>query len=769
MLEAIIKRDGTEEPFQSKKANKWLLWAGHELIARVDWVGVVKSVMDTAPEVMTSQELQVALVRSLLDRRDWPHNLMAGRLYAVYLRKKIHGDELPGVQELHKKLQDLGLMIELDYTDEEYIEINKFMDHNRDFEMAYFQIRHDETKYSITNRTTDQVFETPQYVAMRMALHICQMEPKETRLQAVQEFYDAYSLGAVSPPSPNYSNLGTSNRGLASCCLFAAGDTAPSLAIANHIAYTMTYKSAGEGLHLGCRSIMDEVRGGSISHNGKMPYIASFGKATKANKQGSRSGAITVHVSIYDPEIEDILRLQNPRTAVKKQNRDIHICAAVNYFFAMKVAKRESIFTFNVKTAPKLYEALYLGDPARFARLYTEYENDPTFKKNYLDAYSVAALLQEQAHEVSTNYEINIDEVNRHTSFKEPILQGNLCLEILAVTAPYYSMKDLYKFEDHGRGEVAQCSLCSIPIVKFPLGKKHDAKYEQAAYIALKTADSIIDLTEYEFEHMEFTAKARRNVAIGMTGMAEYFARRGIRYDTEYGRQIADELAQRHLYFVMKASLRLGREKGNAPWIHKTKWPDGWHPLKTYKRAMDKYVPANLYYDFDSLAQEIVENGGIRNSSLIANMPCESSSKRQAHPNGLYPVRGLDMNKSDGSNTLEWCAPDGDIIGADYQNAFDIDPRDMIKFYGAVQKSTDQTTSADEYMDRIKRPTLSRDKLVELFLLRMEVGQKARYYQNSRISSQDANVDIEAQFQKMLADTDFEPAERGCASGMCDC
>lgn len=774
MLEVIIKRDGTEENFDSRKANKWLLWAGHDLVNRIDWVGIVMRAIENAPTVMSSQDFQLALIKGCLDQSDWPHNLLAGRLYAAYLRKKLFDDVIPSVQELHTKLQGLGLMIDMGYSAAEYNVISTFIDHDRDFDMAHFQLAHDHSKYSISNRTTGQVYETPQFVAMRMAMHICKdVEDAKERLERVKVFYDNYSKGSVSSPSPNYSNLGTHNRGLASCCLIAAGDSAVSLAIANHIVFTMTYKSAGEGLSLGCRSILDEVRGGAISHNGKLPYLSSFGKAVKANKQGSRSGALTVFVSVFDPEIADVIMLQNPRTPLKKQNRDLHVCVMDNFFFAWKVAKREKFFTFNVYTAPDLYHAQFSGDRDLFMQLYDKYEYDDSFKKNYLDAYDIAVMIESQGHEVSTVYNVDIGECNTHTSFKDPILSLNLCVEIGQPTAPYESMKDLYSTEDHGRGEVSLCSLGGIPVPKFPLKKGHDAAYEQACYVAVVTADTCIDLSEYEFPHMEMTAKARRNIAIGMTGIAEYFARRGIRFDTPYGLEVASALAERHLYYVIKASLRLAREKGNAPWIHKTKWPDGWLPLDTYKKSMDEYVPHVLHYDWEALRAEIVEQGGLRNSALVAHMPFESSSKRHAHPNGVYPIRELYLNKTDGANKLDWCAPDGDLIGADYQLAYDIAHMALMIYYGTLQKWADQSISADTYEDRIANPRISKDTLVERYLFRKKLGVKARYYGNSKLPSEGADSVLASQLNELNGVgellTDMEPSGGICEGGACSC
>ncbi len=729
MLTTIIKRDGTEEAYDEHKVNNWMQWAGKDLKDRLDWSSIVMSVVKTAPEKMSSQDLQLALIKKCVEKRDWPHNLMAGRLYAVWHWKSFYGGEMPATHDMHASLAAIGVMKELDYSAEEYEAIQKLVDHNKDLTLTHFQVKQDIYKYSLANRVEKKQYETPQYIFIRMAMALAETSPKETRLTDVAMWYKMFSESKVNAPTPNYNNLGTHHNGYASCCLYKANDDRRSLAAGDHIAYTMTYMSAGVGGLIDSRSKRDPVRGGTIEHSGKLPYFNSAAKAVKANTQGGRGGALTEYVSVYDPEIETIIMLQNPRTSVEIRNRDIHFAVMYNSFFAKKVGKREKIFTFNSFTAPDLHAKLFSDDREGFATLYEKYENDPNFKKNYIDAYQLCVAFETQGHEVSTLYTLDIEECNRHTSFLDPIYSSNLCIETIIPTEGYKHVADLYK-TDHRDGEIGLCNLGGIVVSKI----KSDEEYEQAAYYALKMADRTIDLGHYELDHLGYTAKMRRNAAIGMLGVAEYFAQRGIRFDTPYGLSIAHWLAERHAYFLIKASLKLGKELGNAPWMSRTKWAKGWMPIDTYKKNVDQLTPHILKYDWETLRQEVIANGGIRNSSLVAHMPTESSSKASGSPNGVYPIRALDLKKTDLGNALDWVVPDGDLFGDNYQIAYDIDTNDLIKYYAVIQKFTDQGISADFYMDRIKKKTLSEEELVEHFLNRVRYGLKSKYYQNSLTS-----------------------------------
>lgn len=758
MLKRIIKRDGTVEDFQPHKVNSWAEWAIVGLNDRVDWSKIVLESVKSFPEEAQSQDLQKQLIKKCLERKTWPYNLMAGKLYSALIRKEIFGDSIPTVKELQKKMYEDGLIRKLNYSDAEYEEIESFIDHSRDFKLAHFQIHQIRKKYSIQDRVKKIEYETPQFVYMRMAMALAEDEAAEMRMTHLRNWYDHFSHNRLNAPTPNYTNLGTNHNGYASCCLYNVGDTAQSLAIGDHIAYTMTYMSAGIGGIINTRSLGDSVRKGVIVHQGKLPYYKSLGGAVKANLQGGRGGACTSYFSCFDPEVLTIIMLQNPRSVKDKQNRDIHFAMMVNKLFAKKVAKNEDIFTFNVYTAPDLMDAFFDGDSDKFEAIYQKYEADEKFVKNYISARSILVAASQQSFEVATLYFMVIDESNRHTPFKEKIYSSNLCAEIMEPTSPYYNMVDLYSEEDHGRGETALCSLAAIVEFNIP----NDEVYQSVAYYALKMIDKCIHMSTYALPHIGFTAKQRLNAGVGLTGVAYSLAKRGLKYDTKEGRQKLHEISERHAYHLISQSLKLGKELGNAPWIHKTKWPEGWLPIDTYKKSVDEIVDPIYKMDWESLRKEIIANGGIRNSTLISHMPVESSSKASGGPNSIYPIRELFMKKSDAHNVIDWCATNDDIFGDQYQLAWDIKSPDLLKAYAVVQKFTDQSISADLYKDRSKEINITTDEIIETFLTMIKYGVKSRYYQNSKTAQQ--NTPSSLANSEINEDSDSSN-ERGCAGG----
>ena len=262
-----------------------------------------------------------------------------------------------------------------------------------------------------------------------------------------------------------------------------------------------------------------------------------------------------------------------------------------------------------------------------------------------------------------------------------------------------------------------------------------DEQYLEVAYYTLLMIDKCIHMSHYELPHVGVTAKARLSAGVGIMGLAHSMAKAGVKYSTVEGKRFIHEVAERHSFFLIKASLQLGKELGNAPWIDRTKWVNGWLPIDTYKKTVDSVVVPDLNYDWESLRVEIIANGGIRNSSVVAHMPGESSTKASGTTNGLYPVRDLTLIKTDNNSVNYWAAPEGEKLKKRYEFAWDIPTKDLIDCYAIVQKFTDQAISADLYRKVIGDEVVSSSEMLQDYLYMTKMGLKTRYYQNSKTSA----------------------------------
>lgn len=776
MIKQIVKRNGNTEEFDPSKVNGWGVWAAKTLGSHVDWSIVVIDAVNECPEVCTSRQLQETLIKQCLSRKTWEYNRMAGRLYTYLIERLIYPTGRPTIKQLHNQLFNDGLMVKLNYSEEEYNAVEKIIDHRRDLKYPHYQLNQIRYKYALRNKFTGKEYESPQFVYMRMAMALAEDEKPAERLVHVKSWYDHFSYNRINCPTPNFVNLGTRLNGYASCCLYSTHDSAPSLAAGDHIAYMMTCMSAGIGTHIKTRSIGDPIRGGIIQHQGKLPYYRAMVGAIQANLQNGRGGASTVHYTAYDPEVEVIQKLRHPMTPANKKIGGCHYSFGSNKYFARKVAKNEEIYLFSYRDAPDLYEAQYDKDQSKFEQLYNEYVASGIAKLK-VNARELLLGALTQSYETGVQYLHQFDTMNQHTPFKDPIYSSNLCQEIHLPTKGFSGVAELYKpVYEEGDGEIGLCSIAGIIVSNI----ESDEQYADAAYYALKMIDKCIHKSDYVFPNLEHTAKARLSAGVGILGLAHLMAKKGLNYSEQGGRDFIHELAETHAWHLINASLALGKELGNAQWMHKTKWPEGWLPIDTYEKRVNELVTVENKRDWDLLRKDIIKNGGIRNSILVAHMPGESSTISSGTTNGPYPIREFYLMKTNDTLVNHWNAPDGTKLKNKYQLAWDIETCDMIKIYAIMQKWCDQGISSDFFVKIQGDQKVSSSAMIQDYLNMVKYGLKSRYYVNSLTS---AGVDLSSienairgnnivssklitgdltSISELTANDD-----RGCASGAC--
>ena len=484
--------------------------------------------------------------------------------------------------------------------------------------------------------------------------------------------------------------------------------------------------SAGIGSHIKTRSIGDPVRGGAIEHQGKLPYYRSLVGAIGANLQNGRGGAATVHYTAFDPEIETIAKAKNPMTPASKQVRGCDYSFGSNKFFARKALKNEEIGLFSYHSAPEVYNAMYSKDETLFEKLYNKAIEEGRINQ-FVPARKILVNSLNEAYETGRHYLHFTDTMNRHTPFKDTIWSSNLCQEINIPSAPYKSVEDLYKPYEEGNGEIGLCSLGGVIASNIT----SDEQYAEVAYYALKMIDVCIHKSEYVFKNLEDTAKARLSAGVGILGLAHLMAKKGLKYSSQQGRDFIHELFETHYWHLINASLRLGKELGNAPWMHKTRWPEGWLPIDTYEKRVDELVTVPNKRDWENLRQQIIANKGIRNSVVAAHMPGESSTISAGTTNGGYPLRDFDLIKTNETMVINYVAPDSTKLRDKYELAWDIDSQDLIKCYAIEQKWTDQGISVDLYRKMQGADKVGTTEMIDIYSSLVKYGCKSRYYQNS--------------------------------------
>lgn len=376
-----------------------------------------------------------------------------------------------------------------------------------------------------------------------------------------------------------------------------------------------------------------------------------------------------------------------------------------------------------------------------------------------------------------------LDRIEDTYCFNEPIRHRGIfngvytgqCVEVMVPTTPWKDILSLYGDGNPENGETGICNIGSVSVHNLPFDINDPSvgyrEHKAAVRAMQELIDYAIDNGDNRFPAIAIQARKRRNSAVGMSGVATFMAERNLKLNSEEGLRVWHALCERHAYAVIESALELGQERGNAEWMNRTKWPEGWLPIDTYKKTIDTVTPHVLRYNWENLRSRIIANGGIRFSSVIAHMPGEQSTRKGTGSNSVYALFNLYVDKSDGSNAILWCAKDNDLIGHQYQLAWDLSDEDVAKWYGVLQKFTDQGISADTYKDRTKELKVTSESLVRGWIARHRYGLKSKYYSRSKTPQPEkqGKIDIPAiKEPEVVMPVDYTQVGQACdINGAC--
>lgn len=730
MITTVVKSDGTRVPFEPERLNKAAIFGAEN---KEIWSQIALDAYKRLYDGCTTREVHQAMINACTDRKDEIHSRFAGRLLIGQIYKEAFGGftHIPSLSSFYYSMIERGYWEDMGYDVLELLEFNVAIDHSKDLGYGYAVLKQFRDKYGIKDNINDVLFESPQMMFMGMAMAVMKKMPAERRSKDVIRLYTYLSDLKINAPTPYLNGLRTGATGYASCCIIKADDSAKSIGVAKEVAYTMTTKQAGIGYFLNSRSIGDGVRRNTIRHQGKIPYYRGIDTSVKENRQSTRGGSATISFLALDPEIFELLVLKNPQTVQSKRINTLDYSVGVNRSFIRRVAKNLDWMLVSYKDAPDLHEGMFTMTEDQFDAELDRVAADENIPKQWVKARSVANEIITQRAETGRLYMYWTDEMNRHTPFKETIYSSNLCQEVTLPTKGYTDMRNLFKeVED---GEVALCFLASLVA-----GRITPEEYEEVAYYTVLMIDNVMDIMDYPYEQLDFTAKARRSIGVGITNLAHYIATHRVAYGSPESKQLVHDLAELHSFSLHKASLRLAQERGTAAWIDKTKYPQGWLPIDTYSRGVDSAVAdPSLKQDWEGLRKEIIATGGIRNSVLEAFMPNESSSLATNTTNGLYPIRDHILFKKSPQGSVLFIAPDYDELKDYYTPAWEVATKDLIDLYALIQKFAGQGISADFYLDYDKMPDgkISMKDQLGHMIYATKVGMKTWYYLNSKVGA----------------------------------
>ncbi|MGP4969499.1 class 1a ribonucleoside-diphosphate reductase subunit alpha [Psychrobacter aquimaris] len=740
----VTKRDGRLELIDLDKIHKVIEWAAHNLdnvsVSQVE----LKSHIQFYEGIKT-RDIHETIIKSaadLISETTPDYQYLAARLAIFHLRKIAYNKFTPPHLYDHvKKLTDAGKYDEhilADYSRAEFDELEEYLDHWRDMNLAYAAVEQMAGKYLVQDRVSKTVYESPQFLYMLVGMCLFSRYEKSERMNYVKRFYDATSQFKISLPTPIMSGVRTPSRQFSSCVLIECGDSLDSINATTSAIVRYVSQRAGIGINAGrIRALGSPIRGGEAQHTGCIPFYKLFQTAVKCCSQGGvRGGAATLFYPLWHLEVESLLVLKNNRGVEDNRVRHMDYGVQLNKTMYTRLIKGQDISLFSPGDTPGLYDAFF-EDQDKFEELYTKYENDPAIRSRQIPAADLFSLMMQERASTGRIYIQNVDHCNTHSPFDAtvaPIRQSNLCMEIALPTKPLDNIND-------EEGEIALCTLSAVNLGKV----ENVSDIEEPAELIVRALDALLDYQDYPVKAAQNGSMRRRTLGVGVINYAYYLAKNGVRYSDDSALGLTHQTFEALQFYLLKASNKLAKEQGACPAFNETTYSQGILPIDTYKADLDKICQEPLHLDWETLRGEITEHG-LRNSTLTALMPSETSSQIANATNGIEPPRGLVSIKASKDGILKQVVPEIDKLKDQYELLWQMPNNDgYLKLVAIMQKFVDQSISANTNYDPVRYAggRVPMKILLKDLLNAYKMGVKTLYYHNTRDGANDAQADME--------------------------
>ncbi len=749
---SVVKRNGEKEPLNINKIHTVVQYACNGIS------GVSPSEIELKSQLfffdgMKTTEIQETLIKAasqLISLETPNYQYVAANLVNYHLRKQIYDSINPPELLAHvSKVVERGFytpeLLEW-YTPEEFAELDKAIDHDRDYNLVYAGIEQFREKYLVKNRVTGEIFETPQFAYMLIAMCLFSSYPKKTRLDFVKRYYNMTSQHFISLPTPIMAGVRTKTKQFSSCTLINSGDSLDSICATTTAVTKYVANRAGIGINLGrIRAKGSPVRNGEAYTTGIIPYLRMFAAATKSASQGSiRDGAANTFFPIWHAEIEDLIVLKNNKGTDENRIRFIDYTVQISKLFYERLIQGKDISLFCPNDVPEMYEAFF-ADQDKFAELYEKAERNTRIKKRKVKAIDLFSAIMQERKETGRIYIMNVDHANNHGAWlpSHPIYQSNLCVEVLQHNTPL----------GQPDSEIALCTLSAINWAKIDETKD----FEEVCELTVRALDALLDYQNYPIEDARRHTMKYRTLGVGITNFAYFLAKRGLTYEgNEETYKTVNEFAEAWSYYMYKASVKLAKEFGRCPGFENLKVSKGILPIDTCAPGLEKFVAKETKMDWDTLRADLKEHG-IRNATLLAVMPCESSSQILNSTNGIEPPRGHVSFKKSKDGVFAQLVPGSARMRKNYQLLWDLSsPKGYLILNGIIARWIEQAISTNTSYNpkNYKGEKIPMSELLKDLVFAYQLGIPTLYYNNT----DDGNNDGSAKDQTI---------EVGCEGGAC--
>jgi len=732
----VIKRNGEKVSLDISKIQRQVAFGCRDID------GVSPSMIEIRAQLefhdgMTTETIDALLLQamvSLVDETENPeinnvnYQYVAGRQRLSMLRKEVYGTYTPPkLYSIVKTNVEAGMYTpELLnwYTEDEWNIIDLFIDHNKDESYAFAAIAQLCEKYLVQNRATGKIYETPQIryaIAAATAFH---NESADTRLKLVKEYYECASDGHFTLATPVLAGLGTTTKQFSSCVLISSDDTLDSIFAAGEMMAKYASKRAGIGLEIGrIRPLGAPIRNGEIKHTGMIPFLKKwFSDLRSCSQGGIRNASCTVTFPVWHYQFEDLIVLKNNQGTEEVRVRQMDYSVVVNAMFWNRYRRGETMSLFDPAEVPDLYEAYY-RDSKEFERLYLQYEQDKTKKKKVVSADEIFknGILKERT-DTGRIYLVNIDNVINQGPFDttvDPIYQSNLCQEILLPTRPFQRIED-------PEGRIALCTLGSINWGSF----RNPQEMRKCCRILVRSLSNLLNYQDFLSVQSKLANQEFEPLGVGITNLAYWHARKSFKYGSPEALAEVKRWMEHQAFYLTEASVELAQERGPCTRSEHTYYGKGVFPWERRKDGVNELTDFTPGLDWEPL-RERMKKYGIRNATLMAVAPVESSSVVLNSTNGIEMPMELISVKESKAGSFVQVVPEYKRLKNRYQLMWDQqDCVDYLKTSAVLAAYIDQSLSTNTFYNpaHFKDSKVPATLIAKNLMLAYKWGLKTIYY-----------------------------------------
>jgi ribonucleoside-diphosphate reductase alpha chain len=748
MTITVVKRNGERVPLDISKIQRQVAHACKGIDGVSPSMVEIKAQIELHDGMSTEtiDELLLKAMVNLIDETENPeinnvnYQYVAGRQRVSMLRKEVYGTyEPPDLYSIIKKNIELGMYTSelLDwYTEAEWATINVIIDHNKDEEYTFAAIAQLAEKYLVQNRATNTIYETPQVRYAIAAATAFYNEPKETRLKWVKEYYECASAGHFTLATPVLAGLGTNTKQFSSCVLISADDTLDSIFASGEMMAKYASKRAGIGLEIGrIRPLGAPIRNGEIKHTGMIPFLKKwFADLRSCSQGGIRNASCTVTFPIWHYQFEDLIVLKNNQGTEETRVRQMDYSVVVSKMFWNRYKNKQNITLFDPHEVADLYEAYYRNSE-EFEQLYLNYEKHPTIKKKSVSADEIFknGILKERT-DTGRIYLVNIDNVINQGPFDtrlDPIYQSNLCQEILLPTRPFQRIED-------SEGRIALCTLGSINWGAF----RNPQEMRKACRVLVRSLSNLLQYQDFLSIQSKLANEEFEPLGVGITNLAYWHARKSFKYGTPEALEEVKRWTEHQAYYLTEMSVELAQERGPCTRSEHTWYGKGVFPWERRNKNVDELTSFEPSIDWEPL-RERMKQYGIRNATLMAVAPVESSSVVLNSTNGIEMPMELISVKESKAGSFVQVVPEYRRLKNRYQLMWDQkDCVEYLKTSAVLAAYVDQSLSTNTFYNpaHFSGGKVPGTVIAKNLMLAYKWGLKTIYY--SLINKVGAKADV---------------------------